>query len=432
MRDKCALQLLMGGGGLVQCLLPIFGSFWIFLVLFVFFCSFFFFFFWWYVQWNGAQPPAPSLLQQPVLPTLLLDLFGSFRFLFCFCCSFWFFFWWYVHCAVKRCPASCSLPLTAACAPDTLIGSFWFFSFFVLFLLFFLVLFLVVCALCSETVPSLSLAAAAGCAPDALMELCTQLKLNYFTSLHCTPTSVFCNAMCCTGLQLPPVCNAGTLMWWSTRECGSECKWWAGPWSPPTTPAPWSTVVAASWSSSWSHGSPSTGHWSQNWQSCICAECACREKQFAKKKLIPFHFHNKRGRLSTWFSNHLNKVWSQKQRIHARGHFSCQRKDRIQGGNLFHKTPLSPSCHKCDFCFILCSVIWLLCGACSELRRVYPSGACNCHSAWQVPEKAPPVSASLCVISTTLLYPHHDSIPLRSYCRSRSSYRGIKLVRRLL
>ena len=128
----------------------------------------------------------------------------------------------------------------------------------------------------------------------------------------------------------------------------------------------------------------------------------------------------------------LEQGWSQKQRIHARGHFSCQRKDRIQGGNLFHKTPLSPSCHKCDFCFILCSVIWLLCGACSELRRVYPSGACNCHSAWQVPEKAPPVSASLCVISTTLLYPHHDSIPLRSYCRSRSSYRGIKLVRRLL
>ena len=156
------------------------------------------------------------------------------------------------------------------------------------------------------------------------------------------------------------------------------------------------------------------------------------ERSNLQKKLISFHFHNKRGRLSTWFSNHLNKVWSQKQRIHARGHFSCQRKDRIQGGNLFHKTPLSPSCHKCDFCFILCSVIWLLCGACSELRRVYPSGACNCHSAWQVPEKAPPVSASLCVISTTLLYPHHDSIPLRSYCRSRSSYRGNKLVRRLL
>ena len=113
---------------------------------------------------------------------------------------------------------------------------------------------------------SLSLAAAAaGCAPDALMELCTQLKLNYFTSLHCTPTSVFCNTMCCTGLHCkPPVCNAGTLMWWSTRECGSECKWWAGPWSPSTTPAPWSTVVAASWSSSWSHGSPSAGHWSQN------------------------------------------------------------------------------------------------------------------------------------------------------------------------
>ena len=55
------------------------------------------------------------------------------------------------------------------------------------------------------------------------------------------------------------VCNAGTLMWWSTRECGSECKWWAGPWSPPTTSAP-RTTSAASWSQLRGHHTGHIGH----------------------------------------------------------------------------------------------------------------------------------------------------------------------------
>ena len=133
-------------------------------------------------------------------------------------------------------------------------------------------------AQCSETVPSLlppSPLQQQPALPTLLWNSARNSTLKYFTSLQCTPTSV----LCCTGLQ-PPVCNAGTLMWSSTRECGSECKWWASPWSPPTTAAPWSTVVAASWSSAWSHGSPSTGHWSQAWQKLTLS--ACTEKQFAR------------------------------------------------------------------------------------------------------------------------------------------------------
>ena len=117
------------------------------------------------------------------------------------------------------------------------------------------------------------------------------------------------------------MCNAGTLMWWSTRECGSECKWWAARghllphrlrrgrlWSQLRGRPPGHT----------GHPLLDIGHKIDKAASVLSVPA---ERSNLQKKLIPFHFHNKRGRLSTWFSNHLNQAGPRSREFTHEGTF---------------------------------------------------------------------------------------------------------------
>ena len=109
--------------------------------------------------------------------------------------------------------------------------------------------------------------------------------------------------------------------------------------------------------------------------------------------LSNWNWHQIKFRFYMWlgqsFYHQLNR---QKQRRHARGHFSCQRKvDRRRGGggNLFSGDTAAAACHNCRFGFILCFVRCVV-ALCSREKTWS-----KWHLMWQpVPEKALTVSSS--------------------------------------
>ena len=121
--------------------------------------------------------------------------------------------------------------------------------------------------------------------------------------------------------------------------------------------------------------------------------------------LSNWNWHQIKFRFYMWlgqsFYHQLNR---QKQRRHARGHFSCQRKvDRRRGGggNLFSgdtAAAAAAACHNCRFGFILCFVRCVV-ALCSREKTWS-----KWHLMWQpVPEKALTVSSS-CHLKLLLLF----------------------------